>query len=96
MSIQASKYLRKKARKGFRGYPVATVIYYGPDDQRATKVAVSIIRGAEEEPSELVRWHSTHTDARQDVRISSEIAAFIAQHQIRTIALMDRIYGWPA
>ena len=37
--------LKKKARRGFRGYPVATVAYYGPDDQRASKVAVGIATG---------------------------------------------------
>jgi len=28
--------LNKKARRGFRGYPVATVAFYGPDDTRAS------------------------------------------------------------
>jgi hypothetical protein len=35
--------LIKKARKGFRGYPMATLAYYGPDAERASKVAVGII-----------------------------------------------------
>src|ERR1700730_11392127 len=39
------KSLRKRVRRGFRGYPVATVVYYGPDDQRASKVAVGITNG---------------------------------------------------
>ena len=34
--------LEKKARKGFRGYPVATIAYYGPDDRHATKAGESI------------------------------------------------------
>jgi len=33
----------KKANRGFRGYPVATVAFYGPDDRRASKVAVGIL-----------------------------------------------------
>jgi hypothetical protein len=37
--------LKKKARRGFRGYPVATVAFYGPDNTRATKVAVGIVPG---------------------------------------------------
>lgn len=37
---QASKWLKKKAKAGFRGYPAGTVAFYGPDDQRASKVAV--------------------------------------------------------
>ena len=39
---QALKRLRKKARKGMRGWPVGTVAFYGPDLSRASKVAVGI------------------------------------------------------
>jgi hypothetical protein len=52
------KSLRKRLRRGFRGYPVATVAYYGPDDQRASKVAVGITNGEGQEVAELRRWFS--------------------------------------
>ena len=42
--------LLKRARKGFRGYPVATIALYGRDDQRATKVAVGIVMREGAEP----------------------------------------------
>jgi hypothetical protein len=32
MLERARKRLDKRAKKGFRGYPVATVALYGPDD----------------------------------------------------------------
>ena len=35
--------LTKRASKGFRGHPIATIAFYGPDDRRASKVAVGII-----------------------------------------------------
>ncbi len=58
--------LEKQSRRGFRGYPVATVAFYGPDDRRATKVAVGIVQteGAEADP--LERWFSEETDVRAD------------------------------
>ena len=34
--------LKKLMKKGFLGYPVATVAYYGPNDEKATKAAVPI------------------------------------------------------
>jgi hypothetical protein len=37
------KRLRKKARKGMRGWPTATVAFYGPNLSQATKVAVGIV-----------------------------------------------------
>jgi hypothetical protein len=36
------KRLRKKARKGLRGWPIATIAFYGPNLTQATKVAVGI------------------------------------------------------
>ncbi len=47
--------LLKKAKKGFRGYPLATVAYYGPDDKWASKVAVGIISEEKGEVEHLER-----------------------------------------
>jgi hypothetical protein len=90
-----AKHLHKKAKRGFRGYPVATIIYYGQDDKRASKVAVGIIHGPEQEPRELERWYSTDRDARQDMQICEAIAGFIQQHGTKSVVLSDRIVGCP-
>jgi hypothetical protein len=42
------KRLRKKARKGLRGWPIATVAFYGPNLSQATKVTVGILEFIEE------------------------------------------------
>ena len=42
MIERARKRLRKRAKRGLRGYPVATAALYGPDDTRATKLPVGI------------------------------------------------------
>ncbi len=47
--------LRAKTRRGFPGYAVATVAYYGPDATRASKVAVGVIPAEGDEPSALER-----------------------------------------
>src|SRR5438552_17906076 len=39
----AQSWLGNKFRPGFRGYPIATVAFYGPNDTLATKVVVSVI-----------------------------------------------------
>ena len=87
--------LQKKARRGFRGYPVATVAFYGPDDQRASKVAVGIVaaEGAEAEPFE--RWFCEEGDARTDDSIGEEVLAFIREHGALTVVAADRIIGCP-
>ena len=61
----ARKRLAKKAKKGFRGFPVATVAFYGPDDRRASKVAVGIVRAENEEAVELKRWFAEQGDVRE-------------------------------
>jgi hypothetical protein len=43
MKDQVFKRLSKKSKRGMRGWPIATIAYYGPDASRATKVVVSII-----------------------------------------------------
>lgn len=90
----ARKALLKKAKRGLRGYPVVTVAFYGPDDQRATKVAVSLVRAAGAEPETVERWFS-EDDARHDVAIAKRILAFIEEHAARTVVLADRILGCP-
>jgi len=87
--------LEKQARRGFRGYPVVTVAFDGPDDQHATKVAVGIVpaEGAEADP--LERWFSELTDARSDPDIARRSGEFIATHTAKSVVLVDRIIGCP-
>jgi hypothetical protein len=66
MIDRSLKRLSKRSRRGFRGYPVATIAAYGPDDRRASKLAVAIIRGEGEEASDLRRWFSDSMDVRND------------------------------
>jgi hypothetical protein len=85
----------KRANKGFRGYPMATVAFYGPDDRRASKVAVGIVPGEGRDVSKLERWFSDEDDIRDDVTIMSAIQDFIEQHGAKSVALDNRIIGCP-
>lgn len=87
--------LYRKARRGFRGYPVATIALYGPDDKLATKVAVAIVMEQDAKPAVLNRWFSQGQDVRSDVVISSEVLQFIKDHGAKSVVLTDRIIGCP-
>jgi len=89
------KSLQTQLRRGFRGYPVATIAYYGPDDAHASKVAVGIVRGDGEAVAELRRWSSAETDVSLDTMINREIVDFIQVQGARTVAGVDRIIGCP-
>jgi hypothetical protein len=85
----------KKAKRGFRGYPVATVAYYGPTDKSASKVVVSIIaaEGADAEP--MKKWFSAAGDVRTDRSIGEEILRFVEENAPKSVAIADRIIGCP-
>jgi hypothetical protein len=87
--------LEKKARRGFRGYPVATVAFYGPDDKTASKVAVGIVRAEGAEAEALQRWFAKEGDVRRDATIGEEMLAFIRDHDVKTVVTTDRIIGCP-
>ena len=85
--------LNKKAKRGFRGYPVATVAFYGPDDTRATKVAVGIVTTEGAEPGALESWSGQDLDVRNDPAIGREIINFIQRHGVKSVVMTDRIIG---
>lgn len=87
--------LEKKARRGQRGYPVATVAFYGPDNSRASKVAVGITPSEDSGVTELERWRSDSSDVRRDPGIGNEILEFIRRHAAATVLMTDRIIGCP-
>jgi len=92
---QALKRLRKKAKKGQRGWPVGTVAFYGPDLSRASKVAVGIVRGQGADATDVRSWTIPQGDIRNDAAIAAEILDFLAQHGVLTVAMADRIIGCP-
>jgi len=92
--ISARKALQKKAKKGFRGYPMATVAFYGPTDQQATKLVVSILVREDAEPEPMRKWFS-EADLRKDPEILGEAVAFIRGHEARSVAMLERIIGCP-
>ena len=93
--IRNTNSLKKLGRKEFRGYPIATIAYYGPDNQHATKVAVGIVEFENSEPSLLERWYSETTDIRFKPEINEEITHFIKQNNTKSVVIADRIMGCP-
>ena len=91
---RAKKALRKKAKRGFAGFPVATVAFYGPDDKRATKLVVSIIAEEGADPEPMRKWFS-EGDLRNDAQVLAEALEFIRSNEARSVSMLDRIIGCP-
>ena len=94
MKGRSKKSLSKKAKKGLRGFPVATVAFYGPTDKKATKLVVGIVPRDGAEPDEMRKWYSTE-DMRKDLDLFDEVLEFIRSHETKSVAMTDRIIGCP-
>jgi hypothetical protein len=94
MSDRSSKRLTKKARRGMRGYPLGTVAYYGPDDTHATKVVAGVQLVADAD-LEMRKWFVETGHARADLAIMAEVMAFFDENDVKSVAMMDRIFGCP-
>ena len=89
------KRLRKKARKGLRGWPIATIAFYGPNLSQATKITVGIVPSENAEVEELRDWKVNRGDIRGDPGIAREILEFIEKHRVLSVAMTDAIIGCP-
>ena len=92
---QPRKWLEKKAKRGMHGFPVGTIAFYGPDNRRASKVAVGIASAPQSELTEMRRWFSEAGDARKDDKILTEITTFLREHEVHSVAMTDKIIGCP-
>jgi hypothetical protein len=89
------KRLRKKAKKGLRGWPLATVAFYGPDLGFASKVTVCIMPARDAPASELRSWYVTDHDIRNDPAVAAEMIGFIAEHNALSVGMAESILGCP-
>ena len=86
--------LRRRSRQGHKGYPVATIAFYGPTAKKATKVAVGIIPHENAEADQPRRWHS-ETDVRPVPGIGEEILSFLREGGVKSVVLAEEILGCP-
>ncbi|HRY45341.1 MAG TPA: hypothetical protein P5164_15495 [Thermoanaerobaculia bacterium] len=87
--------LAKRSRRGFRGFPAATVAFYGPDDARATKAVVTIVPSKEADPTFQETFSSGEGDLRGDSLVGERIVAFVERHEARSVFVAEEILGCP-
>jgi hypothetical protein len=77
-------------------HPFATLMAYGPDNTRATKLVVAIFKTpASRTADELHRWFISEGDVRHEPGIAAEVAAFTKQQGAKDTIAYDRIAGCP-
>ena len=86
--------LRDKAKRGDQGFPRATLAFYGPDNKQATKAVLAIFLKEGDEPT-LYRYFSEEKDVRFRNDFQEDILARIREHEVRSLAMMEKIFGCP-
>jgi hypothetical protein len=89
------KRFQKRSKRGSQGYPIATIAFYGPDNKKATKVAVGIIKEGGGDADPLKRWFSEEVDIRKNGKIGEEITDFIHSQGVTSVVVSDGIMGCP-
>ena len=89
------KRLQKKAKRGMRGWPAATVAFYGPNLAQATKVVVGIVPAAAAEVQELRDWKVERGDVRSDAAVAREMLEFMEGNGVLSVIMTDGIIGCP-
>ncbi len=94
MNLEKSqKRISKKVKRGFQGYPIITISYFGPNEDLATKVSVGFIE--EENADAQFEKFNTVEDVRNDVVVQSTIVKIIDRSAVKTVSLMEKIVGCP-
>jgi hypothetical protein len=87
--------MREPRKKSPRN-PIGTLLAYGPDNTRATKLVAAVFnRPGHKEPDALHRWVVDTGDVRNEPAIAGEVGAFFKQHGVKETAVSDRITGCP-
>jgi len=94
MNIEKSrKRISHKVKRGFQGYPMISIAYFGPDDTLATKVTIGFV--AEEGDDVQVEKFVTNADIRKDVTVQTTILKIIERADAQTVTLAEGVVGCP-
>lgn len=79
-----------------RKFPLATIAAYGPDNTRATKLVVGILRRAGQKDAHPMRtWSADAGDIRNDPVVAAELADWLRSQRVKDTVSYDRIIGCP-
>lgn len=87
--------LERRAQKGFQGYPLGIIAFYGHTDKIATKAVIGIVNEAGGSPQHIKKWVYDKGDLRKDVEAIKALFRYIEAHNVLSVALTPGIYYCP-
>ncbi len=75
-------------------YPLATIAFYGPNDQHASKVVAAVFTGPDEH-GPLRRWTVEKGDIREDPTVTAEVTDFLKEQNVVESVISEGIIGCP-
>ncbi len=91
---KAKKRIAKQVKKGFHGYPLVSLEYFGNTPYSATEVVISFTEeeGAEPQKQSFV----SSGDAREDETIQSTLLKVIERADAKTVTEVDGVSIFPS
>jgi hypothetical protein len=86
---KSQKRINKRIKRGFHGYPMISIQYFGPTEVLATKVEVGFIEQENAEP--MLETFNSETDIRQDETVQTTIIKIIDRVDAKTVTLDDKV-----
>ena len=86
---KAQKRINKRVKRGFHGYPLISIQYFGASTELATKVEVGFIDQENAEP--MLEIFSCETDIRKDETVQTTIIKIIDRVDAKTVTLQEEV-----
>jgi len=86
---KAKKRIEKQVKKGFKGYPLVSLEYFGTTADTATEVVVTFT--LEEGAAPQAQKFLSKSDAREDETIQSVLVKTIERTDASTVTVVDGV-----
>lgn len=86
---KAKKRIAKQVNKGFHGYPLITLEYFGKTPENATDLVISFTLDENAEPQK--QTFVSESDVREDEIIQSTLVRIIDRAEAKTVAQVEGV-----
>lgn len=86
---KALKRIEKRVSRGFHGYPMISISYFGTSQANATRVDVGFIE--QENATPLVESFTSSSDLRQDETVQTTIIKIIDRVGAKTVVMDNKV-----